>query len=187
MRPGIRPRTQAARPSCWPHSQAVRPGCRPCSQVERPGCWPFTEAAHIDCRLTRSRPRTPHADPAHRQCTACRPRAQQAGHTPRLRAQQADHMPRPRAQQAGHRPRPRAQQVGHAPRLPTQHAGHAHRQCIQHTGSRPRVHGPTAGHGIAWGLLGRWWAENTDGLLGLRTWGAEPHMDPSPCSKYQTT
>ena len=132
----------------------MRPGCRPRAQAARPGYRPFKEAARIGYRPTRPRPRTQHADPAHRQRTACRPRAQQAGHTPRP---------------------------------PTQHADHAHRQCTQHAGSRPRVHGPTAGYGIAWGLLGRWSAENTDGLLGLRTWGAEPHGDPSPCSKHQTT
>ena len=33
------------------------------------------------------------------------------------------------------------------------------------------------------GLLGIWWAENPDRLLGLRTWGAETHGVPNPMPK----
>ena len=70
------------------------------------------------------------ACPAHRQSTACRPCAQQAGHTPRPRAQHADPAYRQRTTC-----RPRAQQAGHTPKPRAQHAGHAHRQCTQHAGS----------------------------------------------------
>ena len=171
----LRQRAQAAGHAHKQRAQAAghthRQRAQAADHIARLGCWLFTEVARIGCRPTRPRPRAQHVGPAYKQRTTCRTSAQQAGHTPRPST-----ACRPHAQQAGHTPRPRAQ-----------HAGHAHRQCTHHAGSRPRVHGPTAGHGIAWGLLGRWWAENPDGLLGLRTWGAETHGGPSPCPKHQTT